>query len=107
MSYQASCHCGAVGLTVEGDLPGEAISCNCSHCRRKGFLLTFVPDDKVEVRGEDHLETYQFNKKAIDHLLCRMCGVQTLARGFVHGVGAAAVLHGDGRLRLVGLASER
>ena len=81
MSYQASCHCGAVGLTVEGDLPGEAISCNCSHCRRKGFLLTFVPDDKVEVRGEDHLETYQFNKKAIDHLLCRMCGVQTLARG--------------------------
>ena len=43
MAYSGSCHCGAVAFTVEGDPPAGAMSCNCSHCRRKGFLLTFVP----------------------------------------------------------------
>ena len=81
MTYEGSCHCGAVELTVDGDLPSEAISCNCSHCRRKGFLLTFVPANQVEVRGEQHLETYHFNKNAIDHLFCPTCGVEPLARG--------------------------
>ena len=82
MAYEASCHCGAVALTVEGDIPGEAIECNCSHCRRKGFLLTFVPRDKVNItRGEDELRTYRFNKKIIAHRFCPTCGVQPLAEG--------------------------
>ena len=43
MPYTGSCHCGAVTFTVAADAPTEAMSCNCSHCSRKGFLLTFVP----------------------------------------------------------------
>ncbi len=43
MSYTGTCHCGAVSFTVNADAPTSAVSCNCSHCRRKGFLLTFVP----------------------------------------------------------------
>ena len=82
MSYQASCHCGAVAIEVEGDIPGEAMSCNCSHCGRKGFLLTFVPRDEAQiVRGEDHLTEYRFNKKVIAHRFCRTCGVQPIAEG--------------------------
>ena len=49
MAYEGSCHCGAVTYTVEGDIPDTAMSCNCSHCRRKGFLLTFVPIDRTLV----------------------------------------------------------
>jgi len=31
--------------------------------------------------GEDNLVSYKFNKKAIDHLFCKMCGVESFARG--------------------------
>ena len=81
MSYEAACHCGAVTLTVDGDVPAEAISCNCSHCRDKGFLLTFVPRDAVAVGGEESLGEYRFNRKVIAHRFCRTCGVQPFAEG--------------------------
>ena len=82
MTYQASCHCGAVAIDIDGDIPGEAISCNCSHCGRKGFLLTFVPRDRARVvRGEDQVQEYRFNKTVIAHKTCRTCGVQAFAEG--------------------------
>jgi hypothetical protein len=81
MSYQGSCHCGAVTIDVDSDRPTEAISCNCSHCRRKGLLLTFVPRDKVTVGGEGSLGEYRFNKRVIAHRFCTTCGVQPFAEG--------------------------
>ena len=82
MAYEASCHCGMVALSVEGDIPSEAISCNCSHCRRKGFLLAFVPADQARLtRGEDQLRTYTFNKHVIQHRFCATCGTEPLAEG--------------------------
>ncbi|CAM3168866.1 CENP-V/GFA domain-containing protein [Sphingomonas antarctica] len=82
MAYQGSCHCGAVTFEVAGDAPLEAMSCNCSHCRRKGFLLTFVPaSDFALTAGEDALTTYTFNKHKLRHRFCRTCGVQPFAEG--------------------------
>ena len=84
MAYQGSCHCGAVTYTVEGDIPETAMSCNCSHCRRKGFLLTFVPIDQFRLEsGADKLASYKFNKHNIDHQFCADCGCQ----GFSVGTG--------------------
>src|SRR3546814_3233895 len=77
MAYEGSCHCGAVSYTVEGDIPDTAMSCNCSHCRRKGFLLTFVPIDQFRLEsGADKLASYKFNKHNIDHQFCADCGCQ-------------------------------
>ncbi len=82
MPYTGSCHCGAVTFAVAADLPGEAMSCNCSHCRRKGFLLTFVPADQFTLRsGEDSLASYQFYKHNIKHRFCATCGTQSFAEG--------------------------
>src|SRR5690349_18574125 len=82
MAYQGSCHCGAVEFTVQGDIPASAISCNCSHCRRKGLLLTFVPADQFELEnGEDLLTTHRFNQHKIDHRFCQTCGCQPFAEG--------------------------
>ena len=39
---RGSCHCGEVAFEVETDLE-QVLACNCSHCSRKGYLLTFVP----------------------------------------------------------------
>jgi hypothetical protein len=82
MTYEASCHCGDVVITVEGEIPKEATACNCSHCRREGFLLTFVPRDQAQiVKGEDALSEYRFNHKVIAHRFCRTCGAQPFAEG--------------------------
>ena len=82
MAYEGSCHCGAVTYTVEGDIPDTAMSCNCSHCRRKGFLLTFVPIDRFRLEsGSDKLASYKFNKHNIDHQFCAECGCQSFSVG--------------------------
>ena len=82
MSYSGSCHCGEVAFTVDGDMPTEANSCNCSHCGRKGFLLAFVPAALFRlVRGAESLTPYRFNKHQIEHLFCRTCGTQAFAAG--------------------------
>ena len=82
MSYDAACHCGAVTVTVEGDIPNQAIECNCSICRNKGLLLTAVPRDALTVTGgEDRLQSYKFNRHAIDHRFCGTCGSQPFAEG--------------------------
>ena len=76
-----SCHCGAVQFTVDGEID-KAIECNCSHCSRKGFLLWFVPRDALQVTaGGDRLTTYTFNRHAIQHRFCPVCGVQPFGLG--------------------------
>ncbi|OGZ45249.1 MAG: aldehyde-activating protein [Candidatus Ryanbacteria bacterium RIFCSPHIGHO2_02_FULL_48_12] len=80
-TYMGGCHCGAVRYKVETDLV-KVISCNCSHCAKKGMLLAFVPSEQFRLlSGEDNLTDYQFNKKIIHHLFCSTCGVQSFSRG--------------------------
>jgi len=79
MPYDGSCHCGAVTFTVDADTPTQALSCNCSICRRKGLLLTFVPRSAVTVRGEEALREYLFNTHKISHRFCTTCGSETFA----------------------------
>ena len=80
-TYQGSCHCGAVTYEVTGEFT-EGMRCNCSHCKRKGFLLAFVPEASfTQKSGQDAVTIYHFNKKHIDHQFCTTCGVQSFARG--------------------------
>ncbi len=69
-----SCHCGRVSFEVDGEFE-QAIECNCSHCSRKGYLLWFVPRDKLRLATPiEELSTYRFNKHVIDHHFCPDCG---------------------------------
>lgn len=80
-TYAGGCHCGAVRFEVEMELD-KALECNCSHCQKKGLLLTFVDRDHFTLQtSEDMLIEYFFNKKSIRHLFCRVCGVQSFAEG--------------------------
>ena len=79
MKYIGRCHCKKVHYEVDFEL-GEVISCNCSHCQIKGLLLVFVPEDKfVLISGENSQTSYRFNKKTINHLFCKTCGVESYA----------------------------
>lgn len=80
-THKGSCHCGAVTYEVKGDF-ATALRCNCSHCKRKGMLLGFVPEETFTLlSGEEALTTYQFNKHHIDHTFCKTCGVQSFSHG--------------------------
>lgn len=82
MSFQGSCHCGAITFSVDAELPTEALSCNCSICRRKGLLLSFFPISAFTLNsGQDQLSTYTFNHHKIRHQFCRVCGAQPFAYG--------------------------
>lgn len=77
-----SCHCGAVQFTVDGGEIGQVMECNCSHCRRKGFLLWFLPRTTLAIQsGQDKLTPYFFNKHHIKHQFCAVCGCQPFELG--------------------------
>ena len=90
MKYTGGCHCGGVRYEVEADL-SHTMACNCSHCEKKGFILSFVPVEQFTLlTGEDMLTEYRFNKKVIAHLFCKVCGVQPFGRG-VNSTGEKTV----------------
>lgn len=81
-TYEGSCHCGAVQFTAQLDLSEPVMACNCSICSRAGWLLTFVPEASVQVTsGRDQLTDYQFGKKQLHHVFCRVCGIHAFCQG--------------------------
>ena len=76
MNYQGSCHCGDIRFEVDAPAPLEQVmECNCSHCSRKGYLLTFVPRAQLTLKTpEAPMGTYTFNRHAIQHHFCPRCG---------------------------------
>ena len=75
MIYKGSCHCGKVAFDVEGEIKG-AMDCNCSICQRKGMLMWFVSREKLQLlTPENAAATYTFNKHAIKHRFCPVCGI--------------------------------
>jgi hypothetical protein len=91
-TYSGGCQCGKVRYEVAADL-GEVVACNCSRCARLGWRLAFVPaaDFKL-LSGEGATTEYRFNRHAIHHLFCSICGIQSFARGTgPGGVEMAAV----------------
>lgn len=81
-TYTGGCHCGNVRYEAQATLD-SAMSCNCSHCAKKGFLLKFIPAEffRLTKGSEAELSDYRFNKKHIKHLFCPTCGVQSYGRG--------------------------
>jgi len=79
-THTGSCHCGAVAFEVDTDL-AEVMECNCTHCYRKGLMLTFVQPDNFRLEGAPPLTEYLFNKNNIQHLFCPTCGVEAFGRG--------------------------
>ena len=75
MPVTGSCHCGKLSYTLEGDAPTTAMECNCSICRRKGYLLHFAPASAMTIHGDAADATiYRFNHHNIRHTFCKSCG---------------------------------
>jgi hypothetical protein len=74
-TYEGGCHCGAVRFRVRLQ-ERIAIDCNCSICKKKGFLHLIVTREDFElVRGANALAEYRFNTGLARHRFCRHCGI--------------------------------
>lgn len=77
MEYKGSCHCGRVQFSLQAPEEVEVEQCNCSVCRKSGFLHLIVPKSAFRLlSGEDELTTYTFNTGVAKHYFCRHCGIK-------------------------------
>lgn len=77
VTYEGGCHCGAVRFRVRVK-KHEAINCNCSICRKKGFIHLIVPPEQFTLlKGANELTTYTFNTHTAKHTFCRICGIHS------------------------------
>ena len=71
---EASCHCGAVRLSVP-TAPETVTSCNCSICRRLGWICAYYSPREVAVQGET--DTYVHGDRTLALHRCKVCGCTT------------------------------
>jgi hypothetical protein len=77
ITYEGGCHCGAVRFQVIVQ-HHEAIDCNCSICRKKGYLHLIIPLEQFTLlKGVEALTTYTFNTRIAKHLFCHICGIHS------------------------------
>jgi hypothetical protein len=77
-SHRGGCHCGAVAFEVDAPARLTVSDCNCSICRKSGYLHLIVPAERFRlVRGSADLSEYRFNTGTARHLFCRHCGVKS------------------------------
>lgn len=77
MIYKGSCHCGAVTFEVDAPDAVEVERCNCSICKKSGFLHLIVPKSKFKLlHGAGSLSTYTFNSGVAKHTFCKECGIK-------------------------------
>src|SRR6187402_821646 len=73
--YSGACHCGRVRFTVRAELASASV-CNCSICRKKGFIHLIVEPSRFELlAGADALVSYRFNTGVAEHKFCVECGI--------------------------------
>ena len=81
MTYSGSCHCRRITFEIDADI-SKVVECNCSICSKRGSLLAFVPAAQMRLHAEgSQLSSYTFNKHAIRHQFCPVCGVAPFSRG--------------------------
>lgn len=79
-TWSGSCHCGAVAFEADGEID-HVVSCNCSWCRRTGFLHWNVEPSAFRlVSGGDMLTTWQFGTMTSKNTFCRVCGISPFRR---------------------------
>lgn len=78
-TYYGGCHCGRVKFAIEAvQAPLKVYQCNCSICRRSGFLHLIVPKTSFKLlSGQEALVEYSFGTKTAKHFFCRHCGVKS------------------------------
>lgn len=91
-THHGSCLCGAVRITVAGDLsPPDA--CHCSQCRKQSghyWASTNTKRPALTIAGEDNLTWFQSSPE-VRRGFCRSCGSFLFWDPLQHGNIAVAM----------------
>ncbi|MEM6300957.1 MAG: GFA family protein [Pseudomonadota bacterium] len=75
--FSGGCHCGAIRFSVTTSEDVEVERCNCSICRKSGYLHLIVPQSRFRLdQGSERLRCYQFNSGVAEHYFCDVCGIK-------------------------------
>ncbi len=84
--YSLSCHCGQIRFEVDVELSGLR-ECNCSTCRRWGYILWYVPAKAVRLLTEKRaLSAYVWRFLPEGHHFCPSCGTPIMRTGYPNQV---------------------
>ena len=77
--HKAACHCGRVELEIKFPCGiVKPVRCDCSICRMRGVIWSYVPlEDLTVVKGKELLTLYTFNTHTAKHYFCSCCGIYT------------------------------
>ena len=80
--YTLSCHCGAIRCEVDADLKG-LLECNCSTCRRLGYISWYVQESALRLLTEKRALTfYAWRDLHGGYSFCPTCGVAMIRHGY-------------------------
>ena len=52
--------------------------CNCSICKKSGYLHVIVSSDRFRLlSGEESITDYRFHSGVARHLFCKICGIKS------------------------------
>jgi hypothetical protein len=78
VTHRGGCHCGAVRFEVRAPAEIEVVDCNCSICRKTGYLHLLVEKSRFRLlAGAEFLTNYRFNTGTAQHLFCKVCGIKS------------------------------
>jgi hypothetical protein len=78
MTYDGSCHCGALRFRLTCEPVTDAIRCNCSICSRRGLFMSsryFPPEAFSDFVGREGLACYRWGDRMVNFWFCPTCGV--------------------------------
>lgn len=102
--HAGGCHCGRVRFEVEAPADIEVTDCNCTICRKSGYLHLIVAKEQFKLlAGTDALVSYRFNTGAAEHLFCGTCGIKSfyVPRSHPDGISVNARCLDAGTVRTV------
>lgn len=72
---KSSCHCGAIKLEIDGELPENLTSCNCSICRKSASLMGYYhPKNVKRIANIQSINRYIWGDKCLAFISCTHCG---------------------------------
>jgi hypothetical protein len=78
VTHKGGGHCGRVRFEVMAPAVITVSDCNCSICRKSGYLhLTIQKSQFKLISGEDVLTTYTWNTGTAKHMFCSVCGIKS------------------------------
>ncbi len=90
MKYRGACHCGAIRFEAEAPQDLTVEDCNCSICKKSGYLHLLLPADKFTlIQGRGQLQTYTFNTGTAKHTFCKVCGIKAFYTPRSHPEGVS------------------